>query len=347
MADPLGAITKALGGAPQVTSGLRSPAHNAAVGGSPRSYHLQGAALDFLPPAGMSNGQAVAALQRSGLPFAELMDEGTHVHVAWKPGAGAQVGARSGTATGGYAGSGSAPAIGGGTTQVVNPGVRPRTLSAAEAQALGYAPGTVVEQDAAGHNAVSQPTQWGSEQALRLRQDVLGSKDYQNAQAALHAYGALTSNAGTMTGPAAYAVLDAFARAINPPGMARAQTIKAIEHQLGFANNFVGGLQKAGGQGGLPQNVRQQIIDAVLGFAQSSWDQANALNSSNARFAQAHGMQPADVTAPLAPRPAQYTIQGNGTYQAPATVKSAADVERLPHRSYFVNPADGRTIYKP
>jgi hypothetical protein len=83
-ADPAAAISQVLGGAVQVTSAGRSPEHNAAVGGAANSYHLRGQALDFIPPKGMSMADAAAALKKSGIPFAELLDEGDHVHVAWR-----------------------------------------------------------------------------------------------------------------------------------------------------------------------------------------------------------------------------------------------------------------------
>lgn len=84
-ADPL-AFLGLPGG--QITSGARSPAHNAAVGGVPTSEHVpgQGVAYDFIPPHGMSNGDAMARIQSSGIPFDQLIGEGNHIHVGWRPG---------------------------------------------------------------------------------------------------------------------------------------------------------------------------------------------------------------------------------------------------------------------
>ncbi len=39
----------------KILSGYRSPKVNKAVGGSPKSYHMQGCAADFDPPAGMTH----------------------------------------------------------------------------------------------------------------------------------------------------------------------------------------------------------------------------------------------------------------------------------------------------
>jgi hypothetical protein len=67
-----------------VTSGYRTPEHNAEVGGVANSYHTRGGgqALDFIPPAGMSLDQVRTGLESRGLPVAELLDEnrGTSKH---------------------------------------------------------------------------------------------------------------------------------------------------------------------------------------------------------------------------------------------------------------------------
>src|SRR5690606_27853353 len=67
----------------RITSARRSPERNKAVGGAPNSYHLRGQAFDLTPPEGMSMADLERQLRASGLPFAELINEGDHVHVAW------------------------------------------------------------------------------------------------------------------------------------------------------------------------------------------------------------------------------------------------------------------------
>lgn len=72
-----------------ITSAGRTPGHNAAVGGVPTSRHLisaqapNGLAYDVVPPSGMTTAQLTAKLKATGQPFAELLDEGDHVHVSW------------------------------------------------------------------------------------------------------------------------------------------------------------------------------------------------------------------------------------------------------------------------
>lgn len=63
-----------------VTSRARTPEHNAAVGGVPKSYHLTDEARDFVPPAGMPVSTLAAKL-RDTMPGYKVLDEGTHVHV--------------------------------------------------------------------------------------------------------------------------------------------------------------------------------------------------------------------------------------------------------------------------
>jgi hypothetical protein len=66
-----------------VTSGVRTPERNAAVGGVPNSYHLRGQALDIKPPQGVSLEQFRQTLEARGMSVAELIDEGNHWHLAW------------------------------------------------------------------------------------------------------------------------------------------------------------------------------------------------------------------------------------------------------------------------
>ena len=67
---------------------------------------------------------------------------------------------------------------------------------------------------------------------------------------------------------------------------------------------------EAGGQGSLPKQTQQQILDAVLGFAQSHWDQANRLVQGNVAFAKRHPeIDARDIVPPLGPRPERFAMQ--------------------------------------
>jgi len=75
----------------QITSGLRSAEHNAAIGGALNSMHLSGEATDFVLPKGVTADQAEAAIKAKGLPVTEWLIEkkgdphstGDHVHWGW------------------------------------------------------------------------------------------------------------------------------------------------------------------------------------------------------------------------------------------------------------------------
>lgn len=81
--DVQGLVKSLTGQGVRITSGARTPEHNAEVGGAKNSYHLRGQAYDLVPPAGMTMAQLETKLRSSGVKFAELLNEGDHVHVAW------------------------------------------------------------------------------------------------------------------------------------------------------------------------------------------------------------------------------------------------------------------------
>lgn len=64
----------------QVSSGYRSPAVNAAVGGARDSAHVRGLAADITTP-GMTPKDLALAIIRASLEFDQLIYEGTWVHI--------------------------------------------------------------------------------------------------------------------------------------------------------------------------------------------------------------------------------------------------------------------------
>lgn len=63
-----------------ISSGYRSSALNAAVGGSRSSAHLTGLAADFIVP-GITPSETAKAIAASGIEFDQLIYEGTWVHI--------------------------------------------------------------------------------------------------------------------------------------------------------------------------------------------------------------------------------------------------------------------------
>ena len=64
-----------------VLSGYRSPAVNKRVGGAPTSAHLRGLAVDFTAPGFGTPRQVCQRIVALGLPFDQLIYEGTWVHL--------------------------------------------------------------------------------------------------------------------------------------------------------------------------------------------------------------------------------------------------------------------------
>lgn len=66
----------------RLSSWVRSPARNAAVGGVSNSFHLVGLGADFVVPA--AERAAFKSWLRERWPVAvDIVDEGDHVHVEW------------------------------------------------------------------------------------------------------------------------------------------------------------------------------------------------------------------------------------------------------------------------
>lgn len=121
----------------QISSRLRTPERNKAVGGVANSQHLRGTAADFVVPA-TARPQFIADVRKRGL---EAIDEGDHVHVELPPRA--APGSRLSAVPAGL-GIGRRPAK---STQEKE---RYRNMSAAEIKALGLPEGTVAQEGPTG-----------------------------------------------------------------------------------------------------------------------------------------------------------------------------------------------------
>lgn len=66
----------------RLSSFLRSPAHNAKVGGRPNSFHLSGLAGDFVVPSA-DRSRFIAWLRATFGAGVDIADEGDHIHVEW------------------------------------------------------------------------------------------------------------------------------------------------------------------------------------------------------------------------------------------------------------------------
>jgi hypothetical protein len=83
LADFAEGVRHAVGDLPvRISSGYRSPAVNAKVGGSKTSQHMRGEAMDFTVPAFGTPFQVCCAIVAAKLPFDQLIYEQTWVHVS-------------------------------------------------------------------------------------------------------------------------------------------------------------------------------------------------------------------------------------------------------------------------
>jgi hypothetical protein len=84
MGDPDAVVAPFISEGARVTSSVRTPERNAAVGGVNNSYHLQsngGSARDLVPPQGVSMSQFHRRVQEGLPPGWQAINEGDHVHI--------------------------------------------------------------------------------------------------------------------------------------------------------------------------------------------------------------------------------------------------------------------------
>jgi hypothetical protein len=77
-------LRDAIGAPLTVTSGYRSPALNAAVGGAAKSQHMQGQAAD-VTAAGLSSLELLQVVQAAGIPYDQAItyDDLPHLHLSY------------------------------------------------------------------------------------------------------------------------------------------------------------------------------------------------------------------------------------------------------------------------
>lgn len=163
-----------------------------------------------------------------------------------------------------------------------------------------FPPGTVLQRAPNGELSAMSGTQYGPDQLFSLRKQVLDAPEYKDYQSANAAWGAMQNAAKQPNGGIrAYALRDTFARLINPGAVARVGTIEAIKASQGIPANIQAYLMNLKGDGDVPPQVAQQIMDVAHGFLVSHYNTAKSLNDSNAEFAARHHIPVEDVTAPM------------------------------------------------
>lgn len=142
-----------------------------------------------------------------------------------------------------------------------------------------------------------------ADKAFSLQDQRLKSEGYQNWANSSEAFEAMKKNAVQPGGMSGYALLDTFARTINPAGAVRLGTIKAIEEMQGLPEEVKGLLGNLGGQGKISPQLAQQIINAALPFVQANYTRAQREQAQSIKLAQAQGIDPRAVTLDLGEAP--------------------------------------------
>lgn len=147
--------------------------------------------------------------------------------------------------------------------------------------------------------------EYGPTQLAELRNTVLKSDQYTQYDASNAAWNAMLDlYHQNPNGMRAYALLDTFARTINPGAVARVGTIQAIQEAKGVPESVRAWVSNLKGDGNVPPQTAANLIQAAQPFVSAHYRSVNALNQSNSEYAKRHGINPEDVSAPLeAPTP--------------------------------------------
>lgn len=296
-ASPDQAIASLTAMGARVTSGVRTPEHNAKVGGQPNSYHLAsrgGVARDLVPPPGMSMGQFEQAVKERLPPGWEAINEGDHIHI--EPGS-YQV-AQSGGQT---------------------PG-RPRTVpgSAAPAPEWQDLPGggqrNVRTGKIEGVSARDASKTFTQEQQLRGQ---LGQqpeiKDLANVRSHILTIGAIAKKArdkpGSVTAQDDLALIFAFMKMLDPGSVVREGEFANAQNTAGIPERVVNAYNKALRGTRLSDKQRNEFFNTATMTMDSYRTGADQKSSFYRDRATNYGLNPDNVAplprAPAPQRPAQ------------------------------------------
>lgn len=190
----------------------------------------------------------------------------------------------------------------------VHQGALVRNATPEEMTAAGYPPGAVGQVKPDGTIDVKQAG-FGPDQLISMRSKLADSEPIKNWQMANDAYGAMINAAAQPNGGMrAYALRDTFARAINPGGVARAGTIEAIKDAQGIPANVKAYFMNLKGDGDVPPEIAQQILDVTHGFVSSHYAGAKAVNDNYAEFARMNHINPDQITVQLGEGPGRMVV---------------------------------------
>jgi hypothetical protein len=303
-AHPAQYLSGLLGTPVQVTSTVRSPAHNAAVGGAPGSEHIpgNGTAVDFMPPAGMTHDQIAQKVIASGIPFDQLIFEANgSAHIGWGNGAQrGQVLDRTHSAQSAAAPAPTGAAVPGGAT-LLHSG----QYVSAPFHPAGTPPGAMFQRNPDGSLVAIPGTVAGAADLAGVQAGAAANPQVQSAQRAITAYNSMRENLPTMTGPAAVAILGAMS---GNTGASPGDIIKSF----GLPQEWLGKFQGFGGSSPITKQMRQQIADAGYSQVQATYGQAAMFNGQRARLEAQGGYTPGSMQAALPAAPHRFVVDASG-----------------------------------
>lgn len=214
-----------------------------------------------------------------------------------------------------------------------------RAATPAELKAHGLAPDASANVKPNGELDVIDPG-LNDERLISLRGQLADKEPIKNYQMAKDAYGAMLNAASQPNGGMrAYALRDTFARAINPGAVARSGTIEAIKSAQGIPANVQAYFLNLRGDGDVPPQIAQQILDVTRGFVASHYANAQALNQSYGHFVAKRRGDPADVEIDLGDAP-QRMVLG----QVPPPQQRASAIYATPKGPLFWTGTGWRKI---
>jgi len=299
-----------------VTSGFRTPAKNAAVGGVPNSMHTRGdgGALDFQLPQGTTFDQFKAGLTRQGLPASELINEGDHIHWAFAP-KGPPVASAQ-------------PAPGGGWN-VGAPVSETHVLPPDHPLYSRYAPGTVLSQEPGGKITADTTNAFTPERQMAYASSFMGTPQYQDYTNLRRFHDAAQLALTQEGGPADLQILDMALKSNNPTLGIRPNQVDQMMEELGLPNRYKGELTALVQNGQkLSPEARQAMVNVIDNQMNASWKTLQPLLTKADRDAARFGLKRDDlipsIIEPAASAPASSGF-GAAKPQLPQTPPGTPD----------------------
>jgi len=310
VADPEATLGAILGGKPTITSTERSAKHNAEVGGSPTSEHIpgNGDGIDFSPPKGMTTNEAIGRLVASGVPFDQIINEGSVVHVGFGNGT-----PRGEILTGTTGGGSKASVIGHAPLAMGSGNGAGAITKLVEGQYVtqGTAPGIPGQVQIEPNHTITRIPGTGLDTGdeTRIRDDTLAIPQVQQSKNLIAAFNGLKTQLPTMTGPAAYAAMNTLFQTVNPNTAADLHNANALKNTFGITDQIANEITRAFNQGTLTPQIRQEMVDAAYGFVKSHYDQAKSYVDSQRSFITQRGGNSNAVDGILDAPPLKYYVQ--------------------------------------